>query len=94
MGVGVSYTGKLRCKPNGQAEYIAGEIKNNIIEWYVKPDKKDDNMTLINEQNYIKTMTEEVEPFLRSKRNDGGFLSFDGNRIRFEEYRHECHRRC
>ena len=45
-------------------------------------------MTLINEQNYIKTMTEEVEPFLRSKRNDGGFLSFDGNRIRFEEYRH------
>lgn len=45
-------------------------------------------MTLINEQNYIKTMTEEVEPFLKSKRNDGGFLSFDGNRIRFEEYTH------
>ncbi len=45
-------------------------------------------MHLINEQNYIKTMTEEVEPFLKSKRTDGGFLSFDGNRIRFEEYSH------
>ena len=45
-------------------------------------------MILINVQNYIKAMTEEVEPFLRSKRNDGGFLSFDGNRIRFEEYLH------
>lgn len=45
-------------------------------------------MTLINEQNYIKTMTEEIEPFLKSKRNDSGFLSFDGNRIRFEEYLH------
>lgn len=45
-------------------------------------------MTLINEQTYIKTMTEEVEPFLKSKRSEGGFLSFDGNRIRFEEYRH------
>jgi lysophospholipase len=44
-------------------------------------------MTLINEQNYIKTMIEEVEPFLKSKRTDGGFLSFDGNRIRYEEYR-------
>ena len=45
-------------------------------------------MTLINEQTYIKTMTEEVEPFLKSKRNDGGFLSFDGNKICYEEYLH------
>ncbi len=45
-------------------------------------------MTLINEKNYTKTMTEKVEPFLKSKRIDGGFLSFDGNRIRYEEYRH------
>lgn len=45
-------------------------------------------MNIINEETYIKTMTEEIEPFLKSKRTDGGFLSFDGNRICFEEYRH------
>ena len=45
-------------------------------------------MTLVNEKNYIKIMTEEIEIFLKSKRNDGGFLSFDGNRICYEEYVH------
>lgn len=45
-------------------------------------------MTLINEQNYIKTMTDEVEVFLGSKRTGGKFTSFDGAEISFEEYLH------
>ena len=43
-------------------------------------------MTLINEQNYIKTMTEEVEPFLSEKGKVTAFTSFDGNQISYEEY--------
>ena len=45
-------------------------------------------MTLINEQNYIKAMTDEVEAFLGSKRTGGKFTSFDGAEISFEEYLH------
>ncbi len=45
-------------------------------------------MTLINEKNYIKAMTDEVEVFLRSKRTGGKFTSFDGAEISFEEYLH------
>lgn len=43
-------------------------------------------MTLINEQNYIKTMTEEVESFLSEKGKVTAFTSFDGNQISYEEY--------
>ena len=45
-------------------------------------------MTLINEKNYIKAMTDEVEVFLGSKRTGGKFTSFDGAEISFEEYLH------
>lgn len=43
-------------------------------------------MTLINEQNYIKSMTEEVEAFLSEKGKVTAFTSFDGNQISYEEY--------
>ena len=43
-------------------------------------------MTLINEQNYIKSMTEEVELFLSEKGKVTAFTSFDGNQISYEEY--------
>lgn len=47
---------------------------------------KFDGVQIIDESNYFSVMTEKVEPYLASKRNDGTFLSADGLTLHYEQY--------
>ncbi len=44
------------------------------------------NSLPVSEENYQKTMTQVVEPFLAERRRDAFFKSFDGHEIHYEQY--------